>query len=189
MLFLFKRKAVPAIATLVVLAGLGLGLRLALGIQAPTLDFTLANLFAGVLAAAIVLASDGLLHGMLLLLFGQAYRQRYRALAEVFRGQSVAAIFAGALLAGIGEELVFRGLGTQPAYLLTAAVLFGLLHHLRGPLAPFTLWSIWEGLLLALMLWLTGALVVSMTAHFLHDVTGFLIFRVERSVGSSAPEA
>ena len=86
---------------------------------------------------------------------------------------------AGAAMAGVGEELVFRGLSRAPAVLLLSAVAFGLLHHIRRRLWPFTLWSIWEGMIFAAALWWTGELAVTMTAHFLHDLLGFLIFRVE----------
>ena len=64
-----------------------------------------------------------LLHGLFCLLFGAAYRRRHRELVEVFRGQSTAAILAGAAMAGLGEELVFRGLSTSPLYLAGALVL------------------------------------------------------------------
>jgi hypothetical protein len=58
-----------------------------------------------------------------------------------------------------------------------AAVAFGLLHHVRRSLWPFTPWSIWEGLLLAAGLFYTGNLAATMVGHFLHDVIGFLVFR------------
>jgi membrane protease YdiL (CAAX protease family) len=71
---------------------------------------------------------------------------------------------------------------------------FGLLHHIRASLWPFTLWAIWQGLLLAAGLWCTGELAVTMEAHFLHDLIGFLLFlylnhQPQRIGGSSgAPE-
>ena len=98
-------------------------------------------------------------------------------MAAVFRGQSLAAILAGAAMAGAGEELVFRGPSAAPAYLIASAVVFGRLHHVRRSLWPFTAWAAWQGLLLAAAVYLTGDLFVSMVAHFLHDLTGFLIFR------------
>jgi membrane protease YdiL (CAAX protease family) len=180
MFFLLKRTASGALAGLVVLAAAGMLLRASLGVESPTLSLTPRLIGEGVLLCGVVLASDGCIHGLLTLAFGAVYQQRYHELAEIFHGQSLRALFAGALMAGVGEELVFRGLDAGPVYLITAAIAFGLLHHLRGRLAPFTLWSVWEGLLLAAGLWLTGELVVTMLAHFLHDLMGFLIFRVER---------
>ncbi|HZT82399.1 MAG TPA: CPBP family intramembrane glutamic endopeptidase [Gemmataceae bacterium] len=176
MLFLLKRTWPPALAALAALAGLGLALRDLLGTGAP-LGLSAESVLAGVIAFGAVLCSDGLLHGLFCLLFGKPYRTRYRELAAVFRGQTAGAILAGSLMAGAGEEMVFRGLGTGPVYLIGSAVAFGLLHHARRDLWPFTLWAMWQGLLFALALWLTQRLCVPMTAHFLHDVTGFLVFR------------
>jgi hypothetical protein len=43
------------------------------------------------------------------------------------------------------------------------------------------------GLLFAAAMYLFGELFVTMTAHFLHDVAAFLVFRwLNRSAGSSA---
>ncbi len=84
---------------------------------------------------------------------------------------------AGALLAGLGEELVFRGIAAEPLFLTGLAVLFGLLHHVRRSLWPFTFWSIYEGTLFAVAVCLTGSLWVTMVAHLLHDLAGFLAFR------------
>jgi membrane protease YdiL (CAAX protease family) len=181
MLFLLKRSASGALAGLVVLAAAAMFLRADLGVESPKLSATPRLIGESGLLFGVILLSDGCIHGLLMLAFGAAYRQRYHELAKIFHGQRFVAMFAGALMAGVGEELVFRGLGTGLIYLVTAAFAFGLLHHLRGRLALFTLWSVWEGLLLAAGLWLTGALVVTMLAHFLHDLTGFLIFRVERN--------
>jgi membrane protease YdiL (CAAX protease family) len=36
---------------------------------------------------------------------------------------------------------------------------------------------VYEGLLFAAAMYATGELAVTMTAHFLHDLTGFLLFR------------
>jgi membrane protease YdiL (CAAX protease family) len=176
MLFTLKRTWAGGLLGLVVLAALGLGLRRLLGTGAEAGPLP-AAVVLGVAAFAVVLTSDVLLHGLFLLLFGAPYRRRHRELAQVFRGQTAAAILAGALMAGCGEELVFRGLGTGPAYLAVAAVVFGLLHHFRRSLWPFTVWAMWQGLLLGAALWWTDNLLVPMVAHFLHDLTGFLIFR------------
>jgi len=176
MLFLLKRRWTGGVLGLAALALLGVGLRRLLGTGPPVLPSLTAALL-GVAAFAVVVISDLSLHGLFCVVFGAAYRRRHRELAEVFRGQSTAAILAGAAMAGVGEELVFRGLATGPVYLAAAAVAFGLLHHIRRPLWPFTVWAGWQGVLLGAAVLLTGNLFVSMVAHFLHDLTGFLIFR------------
>jgi membrane protease YdiL (CAAX protease family) len=176
MLFLLKRRWQTALAGLAVLAALGLGLRGLLR-DVPPLGFSAEAVLLGAGVFAAVLASDVALHGLFCLGFGAAYRRRHRELAEVFRGQSLAAILAGSLMAGVGEELVFRGLGSGPVYLTVAAVLFGGLHHIRASLWPFTPWAVYQGLLFAATLYLTGLLAVTMVAHFLHDLAGFMLFR------------
>jgi membrane protease YdiL (CAAX protease family) len=179
MLFLLKRRWQDSLLALVLLVILGLGLR-SLSSARPLLDFSGSSILLGVLLFAGVLFSDGLLHGLVCLTFGESYRRRQRELVNVFRGQSYAAMVLGALMAGAGEELVFRGVSLHPAYLAGGAVVFGLLHHIRRDLWPFTLWAIFQGLLFAGALYLTEALCVPMTAHFLHDLAGFLVFRLLR---------
>jgi membrane protease YdiL (CAAX protease family) len=176
MLFVLKRTWAGGLAGLALLALLGLALRHFLG-SAPPIDPSLRNALLGLAVFGGVLASDVSLHGLFCLVFGAAYRRRQRELAEVFRGQGLAAIVAGAAMAGLGEELVFRGLSFAPAYLIGSALAFGALHHVRRSLWPFTAWAVWQGLLFAAALWYFRALSVTMTAHFLHDFAGFLIFR------------
>jgi membrane protease YdiL (CAAX protease family) len=176
MLFLLKRRWDTSLAALLVLTAVGLGLR-GLAPNRPPFDLSLHTIAIGIGVCTAVLASDVLLHGLLTMTFGERYLRRQRELMAVFRGQTLPAIFAGSLLAGVGEELVFRGLDSGPVYLGTAAVVFGLLHHIRVSLWPFTVWAIYEGLLFALALYWTEALAVTMTAHSLHDASGFLVFR------------
>jgi membrane protease YdiL (CAAX protease family) len=176
MLFLLKRTWRGALAGLIGLAILGLAWR-AIWESGPAYAFSVANAALGIAVVAVVILSDVLLHGLLLALFRDGYRWRHRELVQVFQGQTWAAILAGAAMAGIGEELVFRGLGTGPVYLTSAAVLFGLLHHIRRRLWPFTLWAMYQGFWFAGAVSWTGALSVTMVAHFLHDLAGFLIFR------------
>jgi membrane protease YdiL (CAAX protease family) len=185
MLFLLKRTWQGGLAGLALLALLGLSLRYALSLG-PPIDLSWRNALLGAGVVAAVLFSDATLHGMFCLVFGESYRRRHRELAAVFRGQGLAAILAGAAMAGLGEELVFRGLSADLSYLILSAVVFGLLHHIRRSLWPFTLWAVWEGLLFAAALWYFRALSVTMTAHFLHDFSGFLIFRW---LNANTPEA
>jgi membrane protease YdiL (CAAX protease family) len=176
MLFLLKRRWPQALLGLAVLAALGFGLRSLLD-RAPGITFSPMTLLLGVAAFAVVVASDVLLHGTCCAVFGAAYRQRHRELVEVFRGQSLAAILAGAAMAGFGEEPLFRGLARDPLYLAAGVIVFGFLHHVRRSLWPFTVWAAWQGVLLATALYVTGDLGVVMVAHFLHDLAGFLVFR------------
>jgi membrane protease YdiL (CAAX protease family) len=176
MLFLVKRTWRTAFLALLVLTGLGLTGRLFFP-DAPDLGFSAQNAGLGVAVAGCVLISDLLLHFTFRQLFGHTYLKRHAELAATFRGQSNAAILAGSLMAGIGEELVFRGWSTDTAFLAGSALAFGAFHHIRQRLWPFTVWSAYEGALFATALVLTGALYVTMTAHFVHDLVGFVMFR------------
>lgn len=158
------------------MALLGFGLRSQLS-NVPAFEISLAHALFGSVLFLAILASDVTIHLTLSKVFGEGYRRRHRELAAIFRGQTVAAMLTGALMAGVGEEMIFRGLSTQALELATAAAVFGILHHIRARFWPFTLWATYQGLLLAGGIYLTGALFVPMVAHFLHDLAGFLIFR------------
>jgi membrane protease YdiL (CAAX protease family) len=187
MLFLLKRRWFPALLGLAVLGLIGFALR-AFQSGAPV-ELTPYALMLGLAALGIVLCSDGAVHGILLLVWGDEYRRRHRALAGVFQGQTLIAIVIGSLMAGVGEELVFRGASMSPIYLFGGAIVFGVLHHVRRDLWPFTVWAIWQGMLFALALYATQMLAVTMTAHFLHDFIGFLIFRYFNRMDSSGGSA
>jgi hypothetical protein len=161
MLFLLKRTVAGGLLGLLLLGGFGLALRGWRNEAATPIRFDLPSLLLGIGIAAGIVCVDGLLHGGLWLAFGEVYLRRYRELAGVFRQQTVAAMLTGALMAGVGEELIFRGLGTGPIYLATAAMVFGLLHHLGGSLTVFTPWFVWEGTLFAIAIGLTGNLLVT----------------------------
>jgi membrane protease YdiL (CAAX protease family) len=180
MLFLLKRWISTSLIALAAMLVIALALRHHAG-SVPPFHATLPLVVIGFGMAASLIVIDGVIHSLASWMFGAAYRRRFHELSEVFRGQSYSAMVAGASMAGIGEELIFRGLGTSRWYLIGAAVVFGLLHHIRRSLWPFTLWSILEGCLLGLALILTGELVVTMVAHFLHDLIGFIIFKVDRN--------
>ena len=95
-------------------------------------------------------------------------------IANLFREVKPGAVFLVALMAGICEELLFRGviqtglsglLGPTAA-LLIASLLFGLAHAVN--LAYFSLASLVGLYLGALYLW-TGNLLVPILVHFLYD--------------------
>jgi membrane protease YdiL (CAAX protease family) len=183
-MFFFLKKTVPrALAALAVLASIGLALRWLARVDLPSWPSSPWPFLTGLAIGGAMLVSDALIHNGLRLAFRESYLRLFHELAGEFRGQSGAAMIAGAAMAGVGEELVFRGWSTSLEVLLALAVSFGLLHYMRWRLWPFTLWSIWEGVLLAMALWWTRELAVTMTAHFLHDVLGFLVFRLENRRG------
>src|SRR5262249_26350085 len=128
MLFLLKRTTASGLAGLAVLAVVGLVARHLRGDRVTPLTITRPHVLAGLGVCVLAVCSDGVFHGLRGLAFGERYRRRFGEMAATFRGQTDGAILAGAAMAGVGEELVFRGLGTTPLYLVTAAILFGFLH-------------------------------------------------------------
>lgn len=184
MLFQVKLDWRGALALLVVLGGGGLLLRPAMPYHPPYGGMR--HLLVGAGAAALMLAIDGSIHAVAGLLTGQRYLDQFRRLHRTFAGQSWAAIVAGSFLAGFGEEMVFRGLDARPAWLLISAVAFGLCHRCRQHSWYFTLWSVWEGVALGLLVMQTGALLAAMAAHTLHDLLGFAYFRRLNQIEAAA---
>lgn len=92
----------------------------------------------------------------------------------LFRNAPAGTLFLVSLLAGVGEELLFRGviqgglsslLGPWPALIL-ASVLFGTLHALtRAYFIIATLMGFYLGMI---YLW-TGNLLIPVLVHFLYD--------------------
>jgi len=78
--------------------------------------------------------------------------------------------------AGLGEELLFRGVLQPRMGLVAASIVFGLLH-------PFTpAYAVIAGLLGAYMGWLadrTGMLLVPVVAHAVYDAVALMILRKE----------
>jgi membrane protease YdiL (CAAX protease family) len=193
LLFTIKNRSRPTLALCAAFVALSLIARQALGLTGGV--DAAADLPRHVLLGlGVILASDAVVHGALLLVLGDRYRTRYRALAEYFAPQRLPGIVASGALAA-GEEMLFRGVlldglvhragvGTVPAVATTAFV-FGAMHLLRAPgLAPFALWAVWEGALLGgIYLW-TGSLPAVMLVHGTHDVIGFALLARERSRNS-----
>lgn len=97
-----------------------------------------------------------------------------QVVVPLFRNAPVGTLFLVSLLAGVGEELLFRGviqgglsglLGPWPALIL-ASVLFGAMHALtRAYFIIATLMGFYLGLI---YLW-TGNLLIPILIHFLYD--------------------
>jgi membrane protease YdiL (CAAX protease family) len=198
MLFSIKKRLVPTLLLLAAMAAVSFLIRALLALPwdlAPRPG--LARDFAVGLGA--VVASDGLVHSTLWLLFGDRYLTRYQSLADYFRPQGLKEIAGAGLLAG-GEELFFRGvllggfmsragLGTVPALVLSSLA-FGALHRLPDRrLAPFALWAIWEGILLGGVYLAFGSLLVSVLVHAAHDLIGFSLFAWQRHTGQSLDQS
>lgn len=193
MLFAVKNRLAPTLLLMVALAAGSLLLRGSLHLHGDlTLSLLLPLWVAGALAC--LLSSDGALHGLLWWVLGRPYQERYRALAEYFQAQGPLQIAGGGLLAGLGEELFFRGVvlaglwhaaGWHPAAAVAAtSILFALGHWLpERKLAPFAVWAALQSVWISTLYVLTGSLAACMVAHACHDVLGFTVFAVQRRTG------
>lgn len=97
--------------------------------------------------------------------WAQRLHQEFRPVA---RQLSAVGVVTLAVLSALGEELLFRGLLQPVVGLLPQALLFGLLHQMRGP--SRWVWVIWAGTVglgLGALFSLTGSLLGPIAAHAL----------------------
>jgi membrane protease YdiL (CAAX protease family) len=114
-----------------------------------------------------------------------------RRIAPLFGGSGPAAIVLVALLAGVGEETLFRGV-IQPALaahlsawaaVALTALLFGLAHWVTP---TYALLAGIVGAYLGALLVLGGNLLIPIVAHALYDVVALtLLVRVKPALASS----
>lgn len=93
-------------------------------------------------------------------------RHLHRELRPVARDLSLGQILMLAGLSSLGEELFFRGLLTPLIGVPLSALLFGLLHQMKGP--SRWVWVAWAAIVgagLGAMFALTGSLVGPLLAH------------------------
>ncbi len=183
MLFRVKRHLAPTLLT----ADLFVLIALYLGFRGPLEPPTWWAVCGGL---ALVFGSDAAIHAWLWRVQGDSYPRRWRALVWYFEAQGPAEMLAGGVLA-MAEEMFFRGilLGGLLAYgvppvvaVLATALLFAGLHDLELPdLRLFTVWAIWEGVLLGGLCLATRSLPAVMIVHGLHDALGFGLFAYERA--------
>lgn len=192
MLFNAKKNFRLSIVLALALAALALALKYALGLEWQSFDAV--EFIPGiVIGLAAILASDLFLVILLAALFRNEFIKTYMQMADYFAGQRAAEILAGGLLAA-GEEMIFRGvilqvmvqtLNSGPvAAVLVSAVLFGLFHIIaRKRLALFSIWAVWEGIVLGAVYVYTGSLLVTVVVHAAHDILGFAVFALNRKRG------
>lgn len=167
---------------------LALGLAVLLG-ETPWADFhwPLGTLMLSIIATAPLVGLLGLFT-----LLGPTWFRELEALvqpavAAVFNGHGRVAVAVAALIAGFGEELLFRGVVQSSlagwagpwVALVLASVVFGLLHALSR--AYFVLATI-MGLYLGAIYQVTGNLMVASLVHAFYDWVALemVLSRVDR---------
>jgi len=112
------------------------------------------------------------------LLMTRSMREILQNLHIMFRAFSWSKILLISLLAGVGEELLMRGLlqtwlssqiGIWPAIVVTAIV-FGALHFMNF---TYMLLTFFIGLLFGLLFYLSNSMLLVMLAHTVYDVCAF----------------
>lgn len=95
-------------------------------------------------------------------------RRLHRELRPVARAMTTTGIIVLALLSALGEELLFRGLLQPWLGIIPQAILFGLLHQVRGSSRwVWVAWATLVGLLLGSIFRVTGSLAGPIVAHAL----------------------
>ena len=138
-------------------------------------------------AAALAIVNQGLLCRAPAVRPVRAIRRVYRDLLKpAFAGIGVREVVVISLAAGIGEELLFRGVLQPEIGLIPASLIFGALHTGgRGTLA----FGCWVALMGAALGWLaaaTGGLVAPIVAHALYDAAALVYIRRERDCAAVA---
>jgi membrane protease YdiL (CAAX protease family) len=136
----------------------------------------------GVLAGAACMVANYLLDRSLRIIFGRRYINAFETFALCVIGRmGPAEALAGGIMAGVGEEPLFRGVllplcGPPVMGILVAGVVFGLAHYLRREYYGFLIWGMGEGFVFGTLYVVTGSILVPAIAHGLFDTVGFLYF-------------
>jgi hypothetical protein len=87
-----------------------------------------------------------------------------------------------AIAAGVGEELLFRGVIQREWGIVAASLLFGAAHTGGRALVLFGCWAALMGLVLGAVAAITGGIVAPVVAHTVYDFTAILyVQRVARA--------
>ena len=129
-------------------------------------------------AVALALVNWYLLCGAPSLRPVTAIRRLYRdSLKPVFGGVGVVDVAVISMAAGIGEELLFRGVLQAEIGLVLASLIFGVLHTGGTGTLVFGAWvAVMGGVLGGLAIWTEG-LLAPMVAHALYDAAALAYIR------------
>ncbi len=138
-------------------------------------------------AAALAIVNHALLCRAPAIRPVRAIRRVYRDLLKpAFAGIGAREVVVISLAAGIGEELLFRGVLQPELGLIPASLIFGVLHTGgRGTLA----FGCWVALMGAALGWLavaTGGLLAPIVAHALYDAAALAYIRGGRECAAVA---
>lgn len=137
----------------------------------------------GLVAGALSLGCDGVLHEIFKRILGQRYLETFNQHGRVVLGtMRLPEYIVGGLMAALAEEPLFRGtllLAIDHGILgvVVTALLFAACHWLRREFLLFWFWAMLEGIWFGLLMVGTGSLLIPMIAHGLHDMVGYRVFQ------------
>lgn len=137
----------------------------------------------GLVAGALSLGCDGVLHEIFKRMLGQAYLEAFNQHGRVVLGtMRLPEYITGGLMASLAEEPLFRGallLAIDRGILgvVVTALLFAACHWLRREFLLFWFWAMLEGIWFGLLMVGTGSLLIPMIAHGFHDMVGYRVFQ------------
>ena len=99
----------------------------------------------------------------------------------MFANLSVTEIAVISAVAGIGEELLFRGVLQSELGLFSASVLFGLAHMGGGGTLAFGCWVMVMGGMLGILAIVTEGLLAPIIAHAVYDAAAMSYIRWDRN--------
>ncbi len=109
---------------------------------------------------------------------------RHKVITEIkdmFDSMSVADLVVISLLAGIGEEMIFRGVLQTRFGIVIASIVFGLMHSVS---VAYVVVTIIMGLYIGIIFESTGSLLVPIQLHFVYDLAAlvYLKYFVKRTL-------
>ncbi len=136
--------------------------------------------------AAIALSSGlGLLVAVATIAYSRSYAirsKRARALMDALRpsvvGATTGELFVTALFSGVAEEILFRGALVPAVGVVISALLFGLLHQVKGVARWYwATWAVVMGLVFGVIFRATGELAGAVIAHVAINAHNLLLIR------------
>lgn len=102
-------------------------------------------------------------------------------ITPVFARSGVFDLLLIALMAGIGEELLFRGVIMPELGIAASGILFGLMHFAGRDLWFYTVWAVVIGIFFGNLYQWTGNLLVPIAVHAAYDFVALLYIRFQRA--------
>jgi membrane protease YdiL (CAAX protease family) len=137
------------------------------------------DVLTGLAAAAGLAAANYLLlvHGPRTWVIAGVRAVYHEVLIPLFSRFGTTSIVVIGVVAGVGEEWLFRGVLQPLAGLVFASVMFGLAHIGNRTMMAFGVWATGMGFLLGLLAQATGGLTAPIVAHGVYDMLALAYIR------------